>query len=378
MFWQSVSAGILAIFDWHIIVGAIGVSLICLVIVPLTTGLIAGGGDSSGREKAGCIFILIGGPILQAAAVSGFILFCLPAIAGNGGFTPLGLIGPMLWQVFKIGLLAMLVVIFLSIIPVVGAVITKTPGVPIFLQGVLMLKPILKTLYSASEGNKLPDSVFPSFWHCLGFVLIGIAVCWVALSIIAAIGNEIRKKRHPIEHMIDQYRNVPSTGELIVGTVFGGFFGIVPLLMYGQFVQLSLADQGSRDLPESIGELAGLSEFKASIELRNQAFQILNASKGDSPTWTTSTEDAELAMGLLRKSLEKTKKVSDESLAILHPDLPEHYRSEFAKGVELFLKASDSIEARGGAATPEEIGRAMLGQGLMDRFGEWYTEAFKE
>ena len=100
MFWQSVGQGIVSFTDWHIIVGAIGVSL-CSLLHVFIGGTIMGDNDSKAKTGAGCLMMLLGGPILQAFGVSCFILICLPAIIGQGGFTPTELIGPMFWPVLK-------------------------------------------------------------------------------------------------------------------------------------------------------------------------------------------------------------------------------------------------------------------------------------
>lgn len=51
-----------------------------------------------------------------------------------------------------------------------------------------MLKPIAKNLYFAiAEGRRLPDSAFPTFWNCVGYVVIGWILCWIALIVVALL-----------------------------------------------------------------------------------------------------------------------------------------------------------------------------------------------
>lgn len=174
-------------FDWHILVGMVGVST-AAILHPMIVGLTMGDNKSGARVGSGCFLMIVGGPLIQAIAVSAFVLFCLPAIIGGQGFTPTVAIGTLFWPVFKTGFLAMLMVLVLCFIPIVGRLIAETPGVPVFLQGIFMMKPISKKLYYAiSDGTRLPDSAFPSFWSCLGYVVIGIALCWVGVICLTII-----------------------------------------------------------------------------------------------------------------------------------------------------------------------------------------------
>ncbi len=241
MFWQSVISGLIAFLDWHIIIGAIGIAF-ASVLHLLITGFTMGDNESGGRLGAGCLLMFIGGPLVQALSVSVFILFCLPAIIGTGGFTPLELVSMLLWPVIKIGLIAFGIVFVLCIIPIIGDIITSTPGVTIFLQGIFMLRPITNNLfYAISDGEILPPSVFPSFLNSLGYVIIGIAICWGLLLIIAFIFDQVKKRRNAIEYIYSQYDSEPTIGMVFIGMFLGPIFGIIPLLMYGQYISFSLS-----------------------------------------------------------------------------------------------------------------------------------------
>jgi hypothetical protein len=240
MFWQSVVEGAASLVDWHVLVGMAAVSVASL-LYPVIAGLTMGTGESGAPVGAGCLFMLVGGPLIQAAAVSGFVLICLPAVIGSGGFTPSPLIGPLLWPVFKAGFRAMLLVLVLCFIPLVGRIISDTPGVPVFLQGIFMLKPITRNLYyAASDGRRLPDSAFPTFWNSVGYLLIGLALCWAAFIVVALVADQIKKRTNPIGHILDQYRSEPTSTMALVGMFIGPLFGIVPLLMYGKYVGLAI------------------------------------------------------------------------------------------------------------------------------------------
>lgn len=223
--------------DWHVLVGIAGVSAAYLLYIVIV-GLTIGSGESSTRVGAGCLLMTVGGPLVQIAAVSGFVLVCLPSIIGSGGFTPRPFIEPLLRPVFMTGFVAGLIVLLLCFIPFIGRLISNTPGVSVFLQGIFMLKPITKTLYQDVMGEGLPDSAFPSPWNSLGYVLIGMVLCWTTFMVLAFIADNIKKRTNPIDHFLDQYGSEPTNAMTLIGAIIGPAFGIVPLLMYGQYVSL--------------------------------------------------------------------------------------------------------------------------------------------
>jgi hypothetical protein len=243
MFWQSVWQGLASLANWHVLVGMAGVSVVAS-LYPLIIRWTMVSGELNLRVMTGCLFTLIGAPLVQAIAVSGFVFVCLPAIIGSGGFTPVALIGPLLWPTLKAGFLAVLFVLVLCFIPLIGASIANTPGVPVFLQGIFMLKPITKELYYvATEGQKLPESAFPSFWDGLGYVLISLAFCSITLAIVTKIVNQVKKRHNSGGDLIAQYRIEP-TGPMVLTSILCTLYGIIPLLMYGQHVALAIQRGG--------------------------------------------------------------------------------------------------------------------------------------
>jgi hypothetical protein len=223
MFWQSVGSGLLAFSNWHIIVGAFAV-LAASIVVPTIAGLTIGESDSGARMGAGCFIMVIGGPIAQACAVTLFVLFCLPAIMADGGFTPMAVVAVIWSRVLISGLLAMLFVFVLAVMPLIGPFIANTPGVPLFLQGIFVIKPLTKQIFIAATGKQLPDSAFPGIWACIGYVLIGIAVCYTAIFVSALIAPKREN----------------SSFTFFVGIILGAISGLLPLLMYGRYIAAAI------------------------------------------------------------------------------------------------------------------------------------------
>jgi len=240
MFWESVIEGLLLLLDWHVLVGMATACIIC-VLHPILTTAIAGEGKSGTRIGTGFFMFLFGGLFFQALAISAFVLLCLPTLIGSGGFTPLNILAPMLWPVLKAGLAAMFVVVILSLIPVLGSFITNTPGVAIFLQGILILRPLSYSIfYIATDGNKLPVSAFPSFIHSLAYLGISILFCLAGSILIFLVSSAIGKRRDSVSALLGPDYAQPSTASMFVGMTIGPIAGTIPLLMYGRFIGLSI------------------------------------------------------------------------------------------------------------------------------------------
>src|SRR5258708_31305239 len=123
-------------------------------------------------------------------AVSLFILFCLPSLLFGTGFTPPGVISEVLIPVLQSCFVTLGLICLLSFIPIVGGVVSQTPGVPVFLQGIFVLGPLTHYLYEAgTHGKHLPDTAFPNFWLSLGYVAIGLVITYALMFVIRHLGT---------------------------------------------------------------------------------------------------------------------------------------------------------------------------------------------
>jgi hypothetical protein len=222
MFWQSVIDGILAFFSWRIILGTLVVALISLV--PMFLGSFIFASEGSGVKKGmGFFLAAIGAPIVQAIAISFFVLFCLPSIIGDGGFTPASVVWDLRWPIIKAGIIAMVIVLFISLIPILGRFISDTPGTTIFLQGIFVMKPFIKSIFS-EYGYQLPDEFFPGILACIGYVVIGVIVCFAMACVISMVDMRLQKGREP-EPLFSEF----------LAVAIGPIAAILPLLMYGRY-----------------------------------------------------------------------------------------------------------------------------------------------
>lgn len=106
--------------------------------------------------------------------------------------------------------------------------------------------------------------------------------------------------------------------------------------------------------------------FKNSIQKFDQSSKISNSVEQD------GLSKAEQVISLTEESIESAKKVSDDFLEYLHPELKENYKEKFIKGNELYyegLKLSrpdDGIES-------ESVKKQVEGNNLIQAWIDWWS-----
>jgi hypothetical protein len=239
MYWHSVGLGFKALLSWQIGVGMLGVGFASLLFMFLI-GLMMNSSES--EKTVSGLFAIIGSPFIQAFSISAFVLFLLPALLGSQGFTPWEVVSVIIGIVFKSGIIAMVIVFALCFMPIIGQVIVNTPGLPVFLQGIFIFKPISRKLFSVLTGTHIPNDVYPGFFECVGYFVIGGGVTWALLFVFCMAEDKVKQKTDPFGHMMSPYSNEPTGFLFLIGQFIGPMIGIVPLLMYGQYVVLGLGD----------------------------------------------------------------------------------------------------------------------------------------
>lgn len=240
MFWQSVIQGLSSLTNWEIWVGMLAVGLIQVTFVSLLGAMVMN--DKPGvRSMVGFLLGLSLSPVIQALAVTAFIVLLLPSLFLGRGFTPLELVDALAGTSIKYGLLALALVFVLCFIPIVGGLMSKMPGLPTFLQGILVFRPISKILlYSVLGKDKVSNDFYPGFWACVGYLIIGHILIYVAFIVISIVEDKIKERRDPIGHMLDRHSEEPTTFQFIALQFLSPMLGIIPLLMYAKYVALSV------------------------------------------------------------------------------------------------------------------------------------------
>lgn len=108
----------------------------------------------------------------------------------------------------------------------------------------------------------------------------------------------------------------------------------------------------------SVEEKANGRHFFQSLEARQAATRLSNQG---SPYSKLNENDRKQLIQLLGTALEEARLVRDDVLVKAHPELKQHFRSEYQKGLELQKKNLEEGDARA----------EIEGSVLDDRFGDW-------
>ena len=236
MFWHAVGSGLLALFDWHILLGLAGMGMLTFGYHAVTAGL-WGGGQSGGRAGAAVGWQMFGGPLVMIVAIAGFITLCLPAILGVGGFTPAGVVGETWIGMLAASGLAFLITIAIGFIPVVGSVVAYTPGASTYIMGAIVLQMVVQSGYQALSRNPMAAAgIAPSIWQAIGFLAIGAVIGLLIIVLSSGAAESALYDRH----RLSQYGASGNTPESkLVAMVLNPLVGVLPLLMYGRYLGAS-------------------------------------------------------------------------------------------------------------------------------------------
>jgi len=227
MFWKSIIGGFAVLSHWQVWVAVIlyiAVNIGFLMIV----AKVSGEDESSRRIATGCFFYYIGGAVLHGILMSLMVAFLLPILLGSPSAAPISVIIVSLWPIIKSGLIAIVAVTILIIIPIVGSFIARSPGIQVFLEGIIIFR--LLSGYAIEqiliEAN-VQGNVYPGFWAFIGFLVIA-GVLYIVMLNLALLFI-------PVEDT-----SIRRLILIVFGPMFGIFGGIITMFMYISYVLLSI------------------------------------------------------------------------------------------------------------------------------------------
>lgn len=230
MFWHSVLNGLSVLLHWQVWVALALFGLAHLVWL-LGVGLLMGNSDSGRRMAAGCLTHMIGGTVLQAVLLGLLVFFLTPIMLGGNQAMPVSLIGTLAWPILVASFTALVVGFLLAFIPIVGGLITNTPGLSDFIEGIIIFR-----IFSAAflegflEKAGLSTDIYPGFWQSMGYFILATIFVYACLFAFAAAGTKLSRDRFSGE----------GTPSMFAGMIMPRLLGLVPLFMYANYATLSI------------------------------------------------------------------------------------------------------------------------------------------
>jgi hypothetical protein len=226
VFWSAVWGGLknLALFQVWIVILVYAVSMLgFMFLIAHATRDSRAPNDPS---PAGCVTYMVGGTLLQGILMALAVALLMPILLGQEFLTPVSRInwGPLL----RGGLLVAVGGVVLTLLPLIGAVVTKVPGALAFIQGVFLFRMDAHWLIDqplAATGLE-PFQLYPGFLASTGFLLIGVAVTGLVVLGVIALATALS-------------RGDEASG--LLAPAVGAACAIIPLLMYGSYVSQTLA-----------------------------------------------------------------------------------------------------------------------------------------
>jgi hypothetical protein len=194
--------------------------------------LMGGDSESEGRQAAGCLTQMIGGTIFQALLLGGIVLYLTPLMLGGDQAMPLSFFTTFAWPIVKACFLALVITLVLSFLPVVGGLISNTPGVDTFIQGVVIFR-----FFSAGFIERLLEradihvaNLYPGFWASIGYLALATVLVYACFFAFAALGVTLSRNRYTGD-------GAPS---FFLGMALIPILGMLPLFMYANHVALAI------------------------------------------------------------------------------------------------------------------------------------------
>lgn len=245
MFWSSVRDGLYTFLDWKVL----GIILLCFIahsLFLMFVGGIIGNGENKTRETKGCLTLMFGGLFIEAIILSLAIFFLMPILLGGNGLLPIEALGILFWPVLKAGLIAVFIVLILTVLPIIGRVISGTPGLTTFLQALIIFRIFSSSFIDiyVEQLDVSSASLYPGFWHTIGYALVAFIFVSIALAVIHFVRETYRKRTMSstqllIERLSPQ-RPEPTGFDYFIGQVIMRILGFLPLFMYASYVVLQL------------------------------------------------------------------------------------------------------------------------------------------
>ena len=234
MLWESIISGFSVLGTWQFWVASLSFSAIFIILF-LALGLGLSKSMESGRTAPlGCLAGMILPTFLQVVFISMLVVFLLPILMGGDELTPLSYLSEEWWRIVKAGFFGFIILMLIAFIPIVGDLATNTPGVSVFVIGMVIFHRLAgSALRKIQEINNIDVDLTPGFWTIIGFIILAAIIVWTLTFLIIAglmsvgIVNE----------------EIMETGALFLGPAIGAIPGLIALAIYISYVMLTLKQE---------------------------------------------------------------------------------------------------------------------------------------
>jgi len=182
--------------------------------------------ESAASPMGGAFLLMIVRLLLQGVFMSMFVAVMLPVMLGTPNVTPWSGLLASSWQITKAGFIATLAFAILCLIPLVGRVIASSICMQTFMMGAIFFRLFSAQIEQGSlKGNQ---SVYPSLWYCLCYLVINAALVWMLTLLGFLVGKRMARLGHD------------PTAAVVMRPVFEILGGFTALFMYVQYVKLAV------------------------------------------------------------------------------------------------------------------------------------------
>ena len=128
--------------------------------------------------------------------------------------------------------MALVITLVLSFLPIVGGLISKTPGVDTFIQGVVIFR-----VFSAGFIERILEradihvaNLYPGFWASVGYLVLATGLVYACFFAFAALGVTLSRNRYSGD----------GAPPFFLGMALIPILGMLPLFMYANHVTLAI------------------------------------------------------------------------------------------------------------------------------------------
>jgi len=225
MFWHSVSEafGFLGFWQvWAAIFFFTGAMFVSNGFLSLTVRR----GDVS---WAGCLALIVKG-VLHTILTATVVAYLLPLMLGAHKGLPISHLSRQFGTIAMAGLNALLVSLgivgLLSLIPVVGKVLSESPPFQIVIIGSIVFRelswPVVQEM--AQKTGQVAHSLYPGFWLGLGYIGVALLVYYLGAAVVAVL---VAWLEEPVANAV----------AIVAVSVLQVLTGLVGVFMYSGYVR---------------------------------------------------------------------------------------------------------------------------------------------